>query len=917
MNILGVVTACLVAATASPEASAEHNLFNGAVEVRHYTFDDDQDRDFDGQPDDWTRRKGPQFPAYVKTGVDRRHGYKSNQSLRFDVNGGEVVTYSPTTRIDALHSYVFQGYIRTQLLKHDAALISVSLLNHKRERVQRFLSRPVTGTHKDWQRVEIQPIVPHPDVRFVVIGCHLVHGQKMDIRGQVWFDGLWLGMLPQLSLVSNYYTHFKEKSAPIEIESRVSGLDPERTYRLRMRMIDSSDRVLEDTDMPLEAAVVDPNRDPDDPLPVNKPIVWPLPPQNYGFYRVKSALERDGEVILEKQTTFAVMDLIDSLPRRYGEFGWSISRTVAPQVLTELSDIAAQSGINWVKYPLWKSVYDKDQNVPAEIARLFDKFNHKHIEPIGLLNDPPAELRNKFAQNWTGFSEIFTMPPRFWSPSLESVIARYSSQVRYWQLGTETDLSFVGLSRLPQTLKTVKTEFDRIGRDTHIGLHWDWNSPLPRNADFGQGYLSIDSRPQLDEQQLRQKLSDASKAAMPIWVLLKPRKTGTEEYSTSDAGEMSRLEDQASDFVKRMVASKTNGAKLIFATDIFNEDFGLLNPNGSPSEFFLPWRTTALALQGSEFLGSINLPGKSRNYLFARDGEVTLFVWNDEPTVERIYLGENTQMTDIWGRVIPNRIDGTEREQVIDVGPAPLIIRHCSEPIVRWRMAVQFQNGRIRSEHGGQQESILGRNTFPQGVSGTVKLIMPRKPDQEFEHWEAEPNSWQIQVATGEKFELPMLLTLPANASLGAEELIIDFDIAADRPYKIRVHRPYQVGMGDIQIEVKDRKLPDGRLELEQIITNGTSPVEILNFRCSLFAPGNKRQKQFVTKLGTGEDHKFYYLPDADELRGKKLWMRAEQVGGARVLNYHWIAGQNWDTVPTEEIGMPPGGPGSPATPPQ
>jgi hypothetical protein len=49
-----------------------------------------------------------------------------------------------------------------------------------------------------------------------------------------------------------------------------------------------------------------------------------------------------------------------------------------------------------------------------------------------------------------------------------------------------------------------------------------------------------------------------------------------------------------------------------------------------------------------------------------------------------------------------------------------------------------------------------------------------------------------------------------------------------------------------------------------------------------------------ITRLGRGEDRKIYVLPDAESLRGKELWLRAEQVDGLRVLNYKWTVGRDW-----------------------
>ncbi len=167
-------------AAATRARAAADDPFEGAVEVFNFGFEQDEDRDFDRQPDGWIRRKGPDFPRYIEGSIDRERGHGGKgASLCFKANGGRITMYSKPIVIDSYHSYVFRGYVRTQMLENDAALVSISLLNHKRQRVQRFLTRPVTGTFKDWCLVTIGPIVPHEDVHFVVVGCHLLPRQPV------------------------------------------------------------------------------------------------------------------------------------------------------------------------------------------------------------------------------------------------------------------------------------------------------------------------------------------------------------------------------------------------------------------------------------------------------------------------------------------------------------------------------------------------------------------------------------------------------------------------------------------------------------------------------------------------------------------------------------------------------------------
>lgn len=114
------------------------NLVEDTLPVITYSFETKEDRDFDDQPDDWSRRKGPGYPRYVDVSIDRNFGHLGQQSLHFKVNGGHATVYSPPEKIDSDHAYVFRGFIKTQRLKNDAALISLSFLDHKRQRVQKL-----------------------------------------------------------------------------------------------------------------------------------------------------------------------------------------------------------------------------------------------------------------------------------------------------------------------------------------------------------------------------------------------------------------------------------------------------------------------------------------------------------------------------------------------------------------------------------------------------------------------------------------------------------------------------------------------------------------------------------------------------------------------------------------------------------
>src|SRR5262249_7886435 len=145
----------------------------------------------------------------------------------------------------------------------------------------------------------------------------------------------------------------------------------------------------------------------------------------------------------------------------------------------DLVEIAGQAGINWIKVPVWNSVRPDDRKRTGDLAEFFEMLDNKHINTIGLLCDPPPDLRSKFAKNWLRVSEVFGTQTNVWAPTVDPVVGRFSSTIRYWQLGDEIDTSFEGLSDLDDTLLRTHQEINRIGLNAQIGIPWPINRKLP------------------------------------------------------------------------------------------------------------------------------------------------------------------------------------------------------------------------------------------------------------------------------------------------------------------------------------------------------------------------------------------------------------------------------------------------------
>jgi len=272
------------------------------------------------------------------------------------------------------------------------------------------------------------------------------------------------------------------------------------------------------------------------------------------------------------------------------------------------------------------------------------------------------------------------------------------------------------------------------------------------------------------------------------------------------------LEVRATDLVRRMIAAKLHGADAIFCPQPFGDQQGLMNNDGTPGELFMPWRTTALALGGAKYLGSIELPGGSPNMVFARYDEAVMVVWNGKPRDEVIYLGDNVQQSDIWGNTV--KPENREHRQVIRVDQLPTFIGPIDLPVAMWRMNLQLATRRIPSIAGREHDNSLTlKNYFGSGTNGQAELILP-------EDWTVNPGQFSFRLADDEQMLQPFEITIPYGTDSGQHSVRIDFQLGVAGKHKFSVYRRMNVGMGEVTIEIDTRLNKQGELEVWQRFIN-------------------------------------------------------------------------------------------------
>jgi hypothetical protein len=889
-----------------------------AGDVLACDFEEASDRDYNGWPDGWTRQKSAALPEFLKIGiVAETDGHepslatpgRRNHCLRVELNGGGALVATPPRPVSPQFSLQLTARIKTAGLKHDGAWIELVLFDAQGNVVQTQASPPLTSC-PEWQTVTLGPLITIDDRATSVTATLNVQplGRREDLRGHVWFDDVRVIRLPRMQLIA---------SSPIGVFTRrdagplvctVSGIRVHKPS-IRFELLDDRSQRLAESIEPLAPA--------NDARQGAKSTSnegyagqasWTPPIPDYGFYRVTASLLAEGssEALLDRSQTLAVLRPLAAL--RGSEFGWSLDEGEHPLAYGPLSSLLSQAGLGWAKMPIW---YDLKETAKADrIAWFAEQLSIEGIELVGVLDQPPAELRSIFREQGRLPAASVFAEPELWQPAVGPVLTRLSLKVHWWQLGADGDASFVGYPQLHAKLQEIKRSLEQYGQQIHLGINWRWiyelpgasvqrSSPVsflcqgsdpPLTAEevltYGAAASAVAARSQ-SSADLPPRSGSPSKARPSPTSIARPRGSASRSQTTRQwamvaplpASEYAR-DVRIRDLVMRMLAAKMASVHAVFLPQPFDAEHGIMNPDGSPGELFIPWRTTALLLGGAEYLGPLSLAGGGVGQLFARDGQAVLAVWSDKPGTELVSLGANIECVDVWGRSTTPAVKEVEGRSLYElpIGPTPIFVTGLSEAAARWQAAAAFENTHIASVAGREQQVILQlKNTFPQAVSGELKLQAPR-------NWGFDTRPMRFKIAEGEDLRLSIPVNLMPDASSGSQPVRLDFDVAG---YQFSVHRTLHLGLDDVLVEITSR-LKNGALLVEQHVTNlSTQP---LSFQCVLFAPGRRREVRPVTNLGRERATLVFVLPRGEELIGQKLWLRAEEIGGSRVLNYTVLA---------------------------
>jgi len=636
-----------------------------------------------------------------------------------------------------------------------------------------------------------------------------------------------------------------------------------------------------------------------------------------------------------------------SLPRG-SEFGWSLSPNDARVGLVSLAELLCQSGIGWVKYPFAieettvsstanesgektekpaKKVEDISTN-PGRISspgttatglgsgsrskvseassldsliNFSDQLATAGIQLAGVLQPPRVAADGGKKRYDLLAAEAFSRDPKTWYPSIEPILARLGTEIRVWQIGDDRDPGWMGRRDMRELISRTKAELDKIGQDLAVGIAWNLAAPLPILASVSRTdrprdakastlpaaglntpkppwhFLSLPCDESVSDDEIARRLDSTKSAGVARWILLdiEPR----EGHSTRE---------RIVHLIDRMMTAKMHGAETIFLSDPLDPDRGLADRNGSPGELFLPWRTTALLLGGRPYVGDIDLPRGNQIHCFGSKAEYWGVIAGGKAGEETVYLGPELRTQDLWGNSRPCSPTIVADDAPTGLSPAPqsaiaieqlpIFLSGLDGPVTQWQLGVALSPNRLPSIPSAMATVTMNlTNTLPQSIAGHVSIRGPK-------NWYIEPRTAEFRLDPGAPWTLPLEVALPNDVVAGRQMVRLNFEIQADRLYRFAMYRALEVTSGDVTFEGWAVLNRHGEIEVRQTLAN--QGRKEAGFRCDLLAPDRRRQSCEAIVQPSGKSEHMYRLPDGEQLLGKALWLRAEEIDGPRVLNY-------------------------------
>ncbi len=821
----------------------------------------------------------PQVTKFMDAVVDR--------CFELQMDGASAEVTGPIVRLDPRYSYGLEASVQCNQLNGHRAWVELELLDGNSKPVSSSATEAVTGTI-NWKRVQcFSALDDQHEFRAARVRIMVKRNESRQFKGVVRFDNIRINRVPRLELTSSLKLNIAHPGQECEITCTAIGINnKDENPSVRFQLLNELGKIVEQKSVPL-VPVVEPRNYPSSSNDLNHYVSaksdnrrgsgadnangqakWKLQLNTPGHYVARVFLGKHAGRIRDRELPLVVVDPLAL--ESQGPFGWSLPPGLDNEQLRSIPQLARTFGASTIKIPIWLDIYGDAASID-QIAWLIERLQAQHVQCVGVIDQPPRSQRKQFNDD-DDLLPIVTIfqNKAVWEPLLDPVLSRMTMKLSWFQLGSDSDHSFLANEKLLQTLTEIHASVQTYSQELHLAIAWPWLDGLPQGQAMAWEATQLSIQPDLRSEEL------------PSYIASKAHE-GTTKWLTLDflpANQYSLL-DRVRDLTERVVMMKKLGVSAAFVTKPMDPDVGLFNSNFEPQVISVPWRTLVEHTGSANYVGKITLPGGSQNHIFQDGKRGCMVVWNDNEKVEQLYLGTGVDAVDLWGRSVPVESARSPRnglEQRVAVGPWPIIVRGIDMPVARFRMQFELGTATLQSLVGrGQSVPIKVGNPFGKVVRGTVDLIAPTLLEKEFA-------SMSLQVTHERVLEKDFPLELRSDVSAGKHAVRFDFQIEADKTERFSTYHELTVGFDDIDFQWQLQKVSDTSVLL-RLTANNRGNLET-TFQCKFFPPPFPYQHFQADRLMPGNNNREYLiqLPVVDE--NAEFWIRCEELETRRTLNY-------------------------------
>jgi hypothetical protein len=898
-------------------------------------FQNRHDLNVDRQPDGWRRRRDRDHPAYITAQIVPRDAALSRQARQFQLlmaraihswktgkwesdympesipeflvqimdgtvvqncyevrmDGGAFELVSPRFPFDPRLSYRLHGQIACKNLLGHEARIELHVFDHSGEPREVFKTSPASGD-QDWQDVQSKLIAIQEsrslvgEIRMVVEPRGNGHG-----LGFVRFDSIQLHQLPRLSLECDSKFHIVDLGKSATFTLSAIGLPPS-IAAVDFKVLDVDDRVIAENQVPLTTV---------DHIEIQDNVAgspawarsnsarrrsgrasgqskgwavtlaqWKPELSQPGYYRLKAVLGGS----IQQEVPVLVINSDGIQP---GPFGWSLADTPPEVFGADFIEILQKTRPGWIKVPVWFDY--RDRHSSEAILGLLTQLHSMDIQCVGVLNRPPETSDKLFGTESDKLHPVAVMSePQVWQQAMEPILTQLGMKLKWLQLGDDEDRSLAKNLALREQLNEIQKKLRLIGQEFNLVVGWDWTAPVNSSSgaqtdqELAWKALCYSSPSPISSDEILKQVESAADPRWQIWSSIKPLPRS-----------QNALRFRVTDLIEQMMTVREAGIPAAFVSRALDEESGMFSDGGLAGDLLFPWLQMISAIGTREFAGTMELPNGSSNRVFIGEGSSVVILWSNEPLVEQLFVGEQIDVRDIWGRSVdfqPVPLASGGMLHRIPVGKWPVIIRNADGNLIRWQQQFELLVDNLPSEISAQgMIPVQIVNTMSLPVEGTVDVISSSL---------IEGDSFQQDVSSpsGESRRYDLPFNFRPDASTGHHLLEFAFDIQNEQRHRFSIFKDVRLGHPDIELEWTVVRLNDQLVEVQVDLKNGLDSS--VSFDCKLFPRNAAYQRFQILDAGTGKTSHVHrvIVPQQSVSEQSPIWVRCEQIGTDLVLNY-------------------------------